>query len=76
MSISSISTAIDRIKVAREESMIAIFKVYGDERLINAVFDSTIMTRSLYGSRDYIGSYHKNMSMDAVNKEIHQRMYE
>ena len=70
MSICSIGVAMGRIKVANEKSPISIFKVYGAHFEVNAVFTDTIMTKSLEGSKDLIGHYHKNMKMNVVQDEI------
>jgi hypothetical protein len=73
MSVSSVGVAMGRIKVAHEQSMISIFKVYGSETSVNAVFHNTILTDSLIKagkSSGYIGSYHRNMDMGRVLDEI------
>lgn len=63
MSDATHSIVMARIKTARPDSMIAVFRSTAPG-LLSAVFDSTVQTRALIAANDqgYLGSFHGKVS--------------
>lgn len=71
MSEATLRHVMSRIDGATKQSPIAVFRSEFRGKL-NAVFGATLHTIQLIDSKDktYIGSYHKEMDIDAVEKKL------
>jgi hypothetical protein len=72
MSMNTIEQALERIRCAPRDSMIAVFKITDGFDKVNVVFHNTLLTRSLLDSDGYIGSYHKDMDTGVIVDEIYE----
>jgi hypothetical protein len=73
MSRTSIKQAMDRIKTAPRDSMIAVFHDKKNlEGYVDTVFDSTVQTCNMIEDRhpDYIGSFNRDLCQDMVAATI------
>jgi len=78
MSIGTVKTIIDRIKVATVLSPIAVFKETNDEAIevLNAVFADTVETRKRIANNyyGYIGTFDRTMNMADIRKQLRQAL--
>ena len=72
MSQCTIDWVMSRIKVATDQSPVAVFKMPGSTTMFNVVFESTVITKSRINHGDdlLIGIFHQNMSTEWVREQI------
>jgi hypothetical protein len=80
MSIGTVSTIIERIKVATVASPIAVFveKNTKGSILLNAVFADTVKTKARIESGDdnYIGAFNRTMNLEKIRSFLLKKLKE